>query len=59
MDQREGLALRAVAVENLKRGKNRGINLNNLVENIGLDWQDGDTFSVVDGKVKKNDPEQG
>lgn len=59
MDQREGLSLRTVAVENLKRGKNRGINLNNLVENIGLDWNDGDTFSVVDGKVTKNDPEQG
>jgi len=48
--------LRKVAVSNLKNGKNRGINLNNLAENIGFDWNDGDTFEVIDGKVVKVDP---
>lgn len=56
MDQREGKTLRKVAVSNLKNGKNRGINLNNLAENIGFDWNDGDTFEVIDGKVVKVDP---
>jgi hypothetical protein len=54
MDQ-QSMPLRTVAVENLKRGRNRGIGLNNLVETIGLDWNDGDTFNVVDGKVTKNE----
>jgi hypothetical protein len=57
MDQREGLTLRSVAVENLQRGLNRGIGLNHLAENIGFDWQEGDTFDVVDKKVVKRDQE--
>lgn len=52
-DQRDGKHLRSVAVENLKNGKNRGIGLNHLVENIGLDWEEGDTFTVIDGKAQK------
>ena len=56
MDQREGKTLRKVAVSNLKNGKNRGINLNNLAENIGFDWNDGDTFEVIEGKVVKVEP---
>lgn len=56
MDQREGKTLRKVAVSNLKNGKNRGINLNNLAENIGFDWNDGDTFEVINGKVVKIEP---
>jgi hypothetical protein len=57
MDQREGLTLRSVAVENLSRGRNRGIGLNHLAENIGFDWEEGDTFDVVDKKVVKRDQE--
>jgi DNA (cytosine-5)-methyltransferase 1 len=57
MDQREGLTLRSVAVENLQRGLNRGIGLNHLAKNIGFDWQEGDTFDVVDKKVVKRDQE--
>lgn len=53
MDQMEGKTMRKVAVENLRNGKNRGINLNNLVEAIGLDWNEGDRFETVDGKVIK------
>ena len=55
MDQREGKHLRSIAIENLANGKNRGINLNHLVEVIGVDWNEGDTFNVVDGELKKND----
>jgi hypothetical protein len=58
MDQ-QSMPLRTVAIENLKRGRNRGIGLNNLVETIGLDWNDGDTFDVMDGKVTKNEQKQG
>jgi hypothetical protein len=58
MDQ-QSMPLRTVAIQNLKRGKNRGIGLNNLVETIGLDWNDGDTFDVVNGKVTKNEQKQG
>ena len=53
-DQRDGKHLRNVAVENLRNGKNRGVGLNHLTETIGVDWADGDTFDVVDGKVVKN-----
>lgn len=52
-DQRDGKYLRNVAVENLKNGKNRGVGLNHLVENIGVDWEEGDTFDVIDGKAVK------
>jgi hypothetical protein len=58
MDQ-QSMPLRTVAIQNLKRGRNRGIGLNNLVETIGLDWNDGDTFDVVNGKVTKNEQKQG
>lgn len=54
-DQREGKHLRSVAIENLANGKNRGISLNHLVETIGVDWQDGDTFTVTSEGLKKND----
>jgi hypothetical protein len=53
-DQRDGKHLRNVAVENLRNGKNRGVGLNHLTETIGVDWAEGDTFDVVDGKVVKN-----
>jgi hypothetical protein len=52
-DQRDGKHLRSVAVKYLKNGKSSGINLNHLVENIGVDWEEGDTFEIVDGKTKK------
>ena len=53
MDQRDGKYLRAVAVKNLDKGANRGLNLNNVVEAVGVDWVDGDTFEMVDGKLVK------
>jgi hypothetical protein len=53
MDQRDGKYLRAVAIKNLDKGANRGLNLNNVVEAIGVDWVDGDTFEMVDGKLTK------
>ena len=53
MDQRDGKYLRAVAIKNLDKGANRGLNLNNVVEAIGVDWVDGDTFEMVDGKLVK------
>ncbi len=53
MDQRDGKHMRAVAIENLSRGKNRGLGLNNVVEVVGVDWADGDTFEMVDGKLEK------
>jgi hypothetical protein len=53
MDQRDGKYLRAVAIKNLDKGVNRGLNLNNVVEAIGVDWVDGDTFEMVDGKLVK------
>lgn len=53
MDQRDGKYLRTVAIKNLDKGVNRGLNLNNVVEAIGVDWQDGDTFEMIDGKLEK------
>lgn len=53
MDQRDGKYLRTVAIKNLDKGVNRGLNLNNVVEAIGVDWQDGDTFQMIDGKLEK------
>src|SRR6056297_1529009 len=53
MDQREGKSFRSVAVKNLEQGFNRGLNLNNVVEAGLLDWNEGDKFEVVEGKVKK------
>jgi hypothetical protein len=53
MDQRDGKYLRAVAVKNLDKGANRGLNLNNVVVAVGVDWVDGDTFEMVDGKLVK------
>jgi hypothetical protein len=53
MDRRDGKHMRAVAIENLSRGKNRGLGLNNVVEVVGVDWADGDTFEMVDGKLEK------
>ena len=55
MDQRDGKHFRAVALKNLENGKNRGLNLNNVVEAIGVDWQDGDTFTMTKNGLKKND----
>jgi hypothetical protein len=55
MDKRDGSTLRSVAVKNLENGKNRGIGLNHLVEAIGVDWEEGDTFSMTDDGLKKND----
>jgi len=55
MDQRDGKYLRSVAIKNLANGVNRGLNLNNVVEAIGVDWQDGDTFTMTDEGLKKND----
>lgn len=54
MDKRDGSTLRSVAVKNLENGKNKGIGLNHLVEGIGVDWQDGDTFTMTDEGLKKN-----
>jgi len=54
MDQRDGKHFRAVAVKNLANGKNRGLNLNNVVEAIGVDWLDGDKFELVDGELRKH-----
>ena len=31
-----------------------GLNLNNVVEAIGVDWQDGDTFTMTDEGLRKN-----
>ena len=53
MDQRDGKYLRTVAIKNLDKGANRGLNLNNVVEAIGVDWVDGDTFEMIDGKLMK------
>ena len=53
MDQRDGKYLRTVAIKNLDKGANRGLNLNNVVEAVGVDWVDGDTFEMVDGKLTK------
>jgi len=53
MDEREGTTFRAVAIENLEKGNNRGLNLNNVVEAGLLDWKDGDKFKIVDGKAQK------
>lgn len=53
MDQRDGRHFRSVAIKNLANGKNRGLNLNNVVEAIGVDWQDGDVFEMVDGELRK------
>ena len=53
MDQREGKSFRSVAVKNLEQGFNRGLNLNNVVEAGLLDWNEGDKFEVVEGKVTK------
>ena len=53
MDQRDGKHFRTVAIKNLANGKNRGLNLNNVVEAIGVDWQDGDTFEMVNGELRK------
>jgi len=53
-DQRDGTVLRSIAIENLANGKNRGINLNHLTEAIGVDWEEGETFSMVDGKLVKD-----
>jgi len=55
MDQRDGKYLRTVAIKNLEKGVNRGLNLNNVVEAIGVDWQDGDTFRMTEDGLKKND----
>jgi hypothetical protein len=55
MDQRDGKYLRTVAIKNLENGKNRGLNLNNVVEAIGVDWVDGDTFEMIDGKLEKRE----
>jgi hypothetical protein len=55
MDQRDGKYLRTVAIKNLENGKNRGLNLNNVVEAIGVDWVDGDTFTMTEDGLKKND----
>ena len=55
MDQRDGKHFRAVAIKNLEHGVNRGLNLNNVVEAIGVDWQDGDTFTMTEDGLKKND----
>jgi hypothetical protein len=54
MDQRDGKHFRTVAIKNLANGKNRGLNLNNVVEAIGVDWQDGDTFVMTEDGLKKN-----
>jgi len=53
MDQRDGKYLRTVAIKNLANGNNRGLNLNNVVEAVGVDWADGDTFEMIDGKLEK------
>jgi len=53
MDQREGKSFRSVAVKNLKEGFNRGLNLNNVTEAGLLDWNEGDKFEVIEGKVQK------
>jgi len=55
MDQREGKSFRSVAVKNLQEGFNRGLNLNNVTEAGLLDWNEGDKFEIVDGKVQKID----
>lgn len=53
MDKMDGSVFRAVAIENLAKGKNRGINLNNLVESGLTNWEEGDTFDIIDGKAVK------
>jgi hypothetical protein len=53
MDQREGKTFRSVAVKNLAKGKNRGLNLNNIAETGLMAWEDGDTFEIIDGKAVK------
>ena len=54
MDQRDGKHFRSVAIKNLANGKNRGLNLNNVVEAVGVDWQEGDTFTMTEDGLKKN-----
>jgi hypothetical protein len=53
-DKRDGQHLRSVAVENLENGRNRGIGLNHLVEAVGVDWEEGDTFQMTEDGLKKN-----
>lgn len=53
-DKRDGTVMRSVAIENLENGKNRGIGLNHLVEAVGVDWQEGDTFKMTDAGLEKN-----
>jgi hypothetical protein len=55
MDQRDGKHFRTVAIKNLAVGLNRGLNLNNVVEAIGIDWQPGDTFTMTKEGLKKDD----
>lgn len=55
MDHRDGTSLRNVAIKNLEKGLNRGISLNHLTEGIGVDWNEGDTFEMVDGSLRKRE----
>ena len=50
MDQRDGKHFRSVAIKNLEKGLNRGLNLNNVVEAIGVDWELGDTITLCVAK---------
>jgi len=54
-DKADGSVFRQVAIDNLAKGKNRGINLNNLVESGLTDWQEGDTFDIINGKAVRKD----
>jgi hypothetical protein len=53
-DNRPGDVMRGVAVENLANGKNRGLGLNHLVEAVGVDWQEGDTFIMTPDGLQNN-----
>ena len=53
MDQGEGKYFRSVAIRELAKGNNRGLNLNNIVETGLIDWEEGDKFEIVDGKAVK------
>ena len=53
MDQQDGKYFRSVAIKELAKGNNRGLNLNNIVETGLTSWQDGDKFEIVEGKAVK------
>jgi hypothetical protein len=53
MDQRDGKHFRSVALREMAKGNNRGLNLNNIVETGLYEWNEGDKFELVNGRAVK------